>query len=507
MRRGDALRYRFDVLVGGLLLVMTLGACLALRVVQGAEGLSLEAIGRASLLQLVLVFAGLLALLGLALLVRSLVTTPLHRMTSRIDAMRQGGRLVKLPVLGANELQAFAERFNQLVEHIEEQKRRMREHVVELQVTNTELSRLANLKDDFLATISHQFRTPLTTVVEGLELMHDGAMGALPEDVQQLVTVLDENVHRLNHLIEEALDLSLIKSGNRLLDRKPADMGELLRRCHALWQATADPRSIRLVCPTLPSVYMDAEAVREVMDHLLRNALRHAPLKSEVVVEARVRDGIMVDVSVRDHGPGMPPEQLAKLFEPFVHVQTPDAPGSEGSGLGLAICRQVIERHRGRIRAESTPGQGMAVSFEMPIASAQFLLEEAFRCAQEDAQYEQGQFGLLAVTPADAAASPEFVRRAEVELRRNTHRGDRFVWFDERTLVILAVTDQPGLRAMVARLQAVVHRSGLPIALAGALFPLDGDTPERLLRVARQSGRPSQEPHHATMMQEDRAHG
>ncbi len=482
-RRGDALRYRFDALVGGLWLVMMLGACLALRVVQGVEGLSAEAIGRASVLQLILVFVGLLALLGLALLIRGLVTTPLQRMTGQIDAMQQTGRLVKLPIQGANELQLFAEHFNDLVQHIEEQKRRIREHVVELQTANTELSHLANLKDDFLSTISHQFRTPLTAVGEGLDLMRDGTMGPLTDDVQRLVTMVDENVQRLDHLIQEALDLSLIKSGHRLLDRKPGELGELLRRCQALWQATADSRSIRLLCPDLPPVYMDAEAVREVMDHLLRNALRHAPPKSEVAVEVRAGKHA-VEILVRDRGPGIPTDQLQKLFQPFVHVQTPDAPGSEGSGLGLAICRQVIERHRGRIRAESAPGAGMTVTFELPIASAHFLLEEAFRSAQEDAQYEHGQFGLLVVSPVNSAASPEVMRQAEIELRRNTHRGDRFVWFDERTLVILAVTDRPGLIAMANRLKAVVDRAGLSVALRWAVYPAEGKTPEELMGAA-----------------------
>lgn len=498
----ESLRYRFDLLASGLLLVLTLAGCVALRVVQQAEGLTLDAIARASVLQLLLMFGGLLGLLCLALLVRRMVTTPLRHMIEQTSAMAKSGRLVRLPVAGANELRAFAESFNDLVQQVEEQKRRMREHVVELQEVSTELDRLASLKDDFLMTISHQFRTPLTALVEGLELMQDGAMGPMNDEQRSLVHVMDENVSRLDHLIEEALDLSLIKSGRRLLDRKPWDVRPMLQGCVQEWQAAAESRTITLACEALPRVYMDGEAIREVIGHLLRNALRHAPPKSEITVRAQAKDDA-VEISVRDRGPGMAQEHLAKLFEPFVHVQTPDAPGSQGSGLGLAICRQVIDRHRGRIEADSALGQGMTVTFALPIATPNFLLEETFRCAREDAEYETGHVGLLLVTPLSSVTAPiieEALRRAELALRRNTHRGDRFVRVDERTLVILAVADQAGLAAMAGRLRGVVQRTEPDVALATALYPLDGDTAEQLVACARRrASEPQPQEPHATM--------
>jgi anti-sigma regulatory factor (Ser/Thr protein kinase) len=302
---------------------------------------------------------------------------------------------------------------------------------------------------------------------------------------------MGENATKLRQLVDQALDLSMLNSDRRPLKREPGDLVALLRETQASWQAVAQSRTIRLACGELPPVYMDVGAIHDVMDHLLRNALRHTPERSEVLVEVATQDG-MAEVSVRDQGPGLSEEQLARLFQPFVHLQTPDAPGSQGSGLGLAFCRQLIERHRGTIRAESSERLGTRVIFTLPIASVRFLLEEAFRCAQEEAAREHSQFGLLLVTPARSGEGTQpieaVVRRAEQILRRNTHRGDRFVRVDSSAFAIVAVTDGPGLQAMAMRLRHVLDQAQLSVTIGRACFPADGGTVDRLVEVARRGG-------------------
>jgi hypothetical protein len=316
---------------------------------------------------------------------------------------------------------------------------------------------------------------------------------------------MNENASRLTNLIEEILDLSLIKSGQRPLDRAPGDLGALLRQRHADWQLTDRMRTIRLDSGELPPVYMDAVAAGEVLDHLLRNALRHAPADDEILLQARVAPGgDLVEVSVHDRGPGLTPQQMKRLFQPFTHLQTPDAPGSQGSGLGLAFCRQVIERHHGTIRAESAEGQGATFSFTLPVVSPRFMVEEAWRCALEDARDEQEQFGLVLVSTRKASPMPvglahppteagvygepevaaEVMREAEVILRRSTHQGDRFVWFDRQTLGVFAVATRMGLDAMTQRLADVLRRAGLDLAVGSALFPEDGEQLDRIIDAA-----------------------
>lgn len=365
----------------------------------------------------------------------------------------------------------------------------LNEKVAALERANHELQRLAALKEEFLEVINHQLRTPVTAIVECAELIRDGAIGPIATEHQPFVQTLAENATRLARLVEEVLDLSLLKSGRRRLERSPADLATLLARCSMTWQARLHDRVVRLTCGTLPPVYMDTTAIEEVMDHLLRNAARHAPPSGEILIQGRARDG-EVEVSVH-HGGGLPREHLHKLFEPFTHIQDTQAPGLHGSGLGLAFCRQVIERHRGTIRMESREEHGgTTVTFSLPLATPQFLVEEAWALTKEDAEYESGQFGVLLVVPASASDDVATLTRAEQCLRRATYRGDRFVRPDERTVAILGVSDRAGLEAMRARLCGVLRDARCAVRLGVAGYPEDGRTPSDVLEAARQRLQP-----------------
>jgi signal transduction histidine kinase len=431
-----------------------------------------------------LMAAGLLGVLAGFLIAwwrsRVRVMRPLRRVAEQIAALQRSGQLPTLLGEGEEGVAAIAPAFSLLVRQVDEQRWRLGEQIVELERVNAELGELASLKDDFLAAINHQLRTPVTAVLECLELIRDGALGPLTEDQRSFVRTMDHNVMQLANLVEEVLDLSLLKSGQRSLLRQPADLVPVLRQAQASWQAASSSCTIRLACDELPAVYMDAKAIRQVMDHLLRNALRHAPKRSEVLIEAQVRDGL-VEVSVRDQGPGMSAEQVAKLFQPFTHLHRPEAPGSQGAGLGLAFCRQAIEGHRGAIRADSSQGRGSTFTFSLPIASGTFLFEEACRKAQEEAQHGDGRFGLVVAT----AQTQGMTQRVEAVLRRHTARRDQFLRADDLTVVIVAVANEEGLEAMVRRLRGVLSREQLEAQLATAAFPADGETPERLLERAR----------------------
>ncbi len=432
---------------------------------------------RAGWIQLVMI---LLAtgcfLLGVAWL-RRLVTTPLHRMADMIEEMLRTGRLIKLPVGARNELGIVSEGFNRLTVQAEEQKRRLREHIVELQRVNMELDQLAHVKDDFLMTINHQLRTPLTSVVEGIELVREEVGDSLSAGQREIMVTMDDNARRLAQLVDSMLDLQMLQSGRRPLSRRAASVQPVLQRVLATWQPVAEQRIIRLTAGALPEVYADPGAVGEVLDHLLRNALRHGPKGSVVDIQAQV-SGEEVTVTVRDYGPGLTPEQLDKLFQPFVHVHTPDAPGRDGSGLGLAFCRQIVERHRGRIAAEVPPDGGLAVRFTLPVATPGFLFREACEQAQETA--EQGHFGVLLVDTSGPAGE-----RVHQHLRANTHHGDAFVALEDGCLAIVAATDAAGFEAMQRRLRQVLEQAEVSCAMGAAHSARAGAAPEALRAAAQ----------------------
>ncbi|MBI4598506.1 MAG: HAMP domain-containing histidine kinase [Candidatus Omnitrophica bacterium] len=374
---------------------------------------------------------------------------------------------------------------HRLIRQVAQQTRRLREQLEEQEQANQELSELATLKDEFLEIMNHQLRTPVTAMRECIELFRDGVLGSLTQEQGSFVRVLDQNMASLSDLVEEVLDLSLLKSGRRLLQRQPSDLSALLHGCAARWAELAKPTRLIVSADGLPAAYMDPTAIAEVVNHLLRNAIRHAPKGTEVGIHAAAK-GEQVEVAVQDRGAGLSAEQAAKVFEPFSHVHTPDSPGSQGSGLGLAFCKQVIERHHGTITVDSAVGDGTTVTFTVPQAVPQVLLAEACREAQADAEAESGRFGLLLAVPASPEVSPELMRQAEAVIKQRTHRGDWFITFDDGTFAVVAVADPAGCRAMLQRLRGVARQAGAAVRLAGAVFPDDGRTPQALLLAARQ---------------------
>ena len=419
---------------------------------------------------------------------RDRLIRPLRAMVESVDQMRKTRQWKKLPPIPDGELQVVASGFNELVEYVMVQQGRLGEQIGELQQINAELNHLANVKDDFLQTINHQLRTPMTAILEGVQLLKDPESGLLSGEQQSYAVLVHENALRLKELLEEMLDLSMLKSGRRLLHRRVDDLAACLQVVCTAWHERSGQAAIQLKQHSLPKVYMDVRSIEEVLHHLLRNAVRHAPAETTVIVHAEATQD-MVSVSVNNQGSLLSADQIKRLFEPFVHLHTPEAPGSQGSGLGLAFCKQVIERHGGSIHVESKEGLGTTVSIKLPVASPQFLLVDACRMAKEEAEVEGGTYGICLVAPAASAFAnrhtANMLGEAEQLLRKNTHRGDRFVEIDEKSFAIVAVCDDVGLLMMIRRLRGVLEKSRLPVKIGGALFPLDADQPERLLEVAR----------------------
>ncbi|MBI3996080.1 MAG: hypothetical protein HY352_00320 [Candidatus Omnitrophica bacterium] len=456
------------------------------------ESRSLTQVVQMSQVQLAVMGVGILVFLAAVFFLRRALTIPLHRMADGIEAMRQTGRLMKLPVMQTNELGVVAAAFNQLAAEVEEHKQRLREHIVELQRTNTELDQLANLKDDFLTTVNHQLRTPLTAIMGSAELLVEGVSGYVTQDQHVLLKTVHANAVHLNHLIKEVLELSLLTSGRRPLHREPGDLEGVLRQADTRWRAATRAQSLHTTCPALPKVYMDTEAIGEVMDHLLHNAIRHTPDHGTITVHAQATSHA-VRISVTDQGPGLSPQQLDRLFQPFGHVHTPDSPGSQGGGLGLAFCKQIIQRHYGTIEAASREGQGTTVTFTLPIVSATFLFEEACRAVHDEATHDHCTMAALLVTPMSREqgaprVGESLLHQAQTVMRRSTHKGDRFVWIDDDAFVIVAATDQLGLQALMKRLTGIMEAQHLQICMRAALMSPEGQTPEQLLASVRARG-------------------
>ena len=227
------------------------------------------------------------------------------------------------------------------------------------------LEELERLRAEFLATVSHELRAPLSSIKGSAATLLDPSASLGTSETRQFHRIIDSQADRMRELISDLLDAARIETGTLSVSPEPTDVAVLVEEARNTFQSGGDSNSLRVgLAPGLPWVMADRRRIVQVLNNLLANAARHSPQSSPVHVGA-ARDGTHVAVSVADAGEGVPEERLPHLFKTF------SGPGGDasGSGLGLAICKGIVEAHGGRIRAESDgPGLGARFTFTIPAA-------------------------------------------------------------------------------------------------------------------------------------------
>jgi NtrC-family two-component system sensor histidine kinase KinB len=233
----------------------------------------------------------------------------------------------------------------------------------------TKLKKLNRLKSEFVATASHELKTPLTSIGMSVRLLNDRHGDDLEERDRELLEAAIKDVERLRALVDDLLDLSKIESGRMEMDREAVPVSLLCEKAAEALQAQADDKgvSFRVNLPEeFPEVKADPNKVTWVLNNLLSNALRYSEPGDQVRVSGEAVGG-SVHVSVEDEGAGIPYEYQSKIFDKFVQVDGQQTAG--GTGLGLAISQEIIHAHGGRIWVDSTPGEGSTFTFTLPVAS------------------------------------------------------------------------------------------------------------------------------------------
>lgn len=241
----------------------------------------------------------------------------------------------------------------------------------EEQTRADELAKANQLKDQFLSIASHELKTPITTI-RGLaqitlrRLSKQSELSPEQEGIRITLQKIDEQTNRLNTLIEDLLDLSSIRAGKIHLQLKRCDLGEVC--CGVIEdQRLLTGRMIDLELPPEPvTLKADSDRLSQVVTNLVSNAIKYSPEDSSVQVRVGKRDKLAV-IEVHDAGPGIPKEEQTRIFETFYRAPKAQASSKNGWGLGLAICKDIVERHGGRIWCESTPGEGSTFVVELPL--------------------------------------------------------------------------------------------------------------------------------------------
>jgi signal transduction histidine kinase len=269
----------------------------------------------------------------------------------------------------ATELSLALER-QQLIAGEQEAARRLAEQ-------NERLRELDRMKDQFVSSVSHELRSPLTSIVGYLELLLDGEVGELDEEQRRFLEVVDRNCNRLTTLVDDILFIARVDAGRLSLDLQPVDLGELAAAAveSAGPVARREGVDLRLDAePGMPPVVADATRMTQLLDNLISNAVKFTPRGGTVTVAVAKRDDF-AHLEVRDTGVGIPREELDRLFDRFFRAST--AAVASGTGLGLSIVKSIVGAHRGTISVESEVGAGTTVVVDLPLRARPMAAAEA----------------------------------------------------------------------------------------------------------------------------------
>lgn len=230
----------------------------------------------------------------------------------------------------------------------------------------TDLRRLEAVRRDFVANVSHELKTPLTSIAGYAETLMDPSIDA--ETRQRFLATVVSNAHRMQRLVDDLLDLSRIESGHWTPRMQRVGLDPLITEAWEVFRDRARARRVdleRVIAPDASHLDVDPDAFRQILSNLFDNALRYVSVGGRIICRSkRVNDGVAV--SVEDDGGGIASEHLPRIFERFYRVDPGRSREEGGTGLGLAIVRHMIEAHGGRVDAESELQRGMTVRCWFP---------------------------------------------------------------------------------------------------------------------------------------------
>lgn len=307
-----------------------------------------------------LVAAGLIAgLTGALLLFSGLISSmrrPLEELVDAAGQLAAGDRSVRVRVGGLSETATLGAAFNEMAR--------------ELEIEEGRRDELDRLKDDFVLTASHELRSPLTSVQGFAELLMLERDSLTPKQVETVEVILD-NCRHLVRLLNDLLDLARSDAGRLAIRPQPTEVAPLIEDVVRTMRAQTEAASQTLgedVPPGLPLINVEPARIRQILVNLITNAHEYSPEGASIEVSARAL-GAEVEISVSDNGPGIPADQVERIFERFTRGDAGLTQRVGGTGLGLAISKSLVEAHGGSIAVESTPGVGSIFRILLPIAT------------------------------------------------------------------------------------------------------------------------------------------
>jgi len=256
---------------------------------------------------------------------------------------------------GRDEMAALVASFNEMA--------------AQLQESDEKQGELERLRRDLIAWVSHDLRTPLTSIRAILEALADGVVED-PETVQRYLKTAQRDIRSLSILIDDLFEMAQMDAGGLQLERTPGSIADLISDTIESFSEIAKQQGVSLIgsaAQDIEPVQIDVRRMGRVLSNLVGNALRHTPSGGQVsICAARTDQGVQIEVE--DTGEGIEPEELPHVFDRFYRVEKSRSRATGGAGLGLAIARGIVEAHGGEITVESTVGKGTRFRLLIPIS-------------------------------------------------------------------------------------------------------------------------------------------
>jgi len=313
------------------------------RMIAATRERSERVLGITLALGLAMVLFGVFAGYGLS----RLLTRPVRRLQRATEDVALGIFDRKIPIYAQDEIGDLGIAFNRMAE---------------------KLQALDELRDEFVAYVSHELKTPLTSLKEAGALLRDEVAGPITERKRKLLHIIGEDGDKLERLIAEMLDLSRMEAGMMSFSLEPGPFADIARQALDEMAPVAEQRrvSLRLIPGVEVGVNVDPSRIRQVLTNLISNAIKFSPQDSEVTLFwKREAEGIVCTVT--DVGPGIPEDARRVIFEKFQQLAPSALSGMRGTGLGLPIARRIVEAHGGRLWVTCPHEKGSSFHFSLPL--------------------------------------------------------------------------------------------------------------------------------------------
>lgn len=366
----------------------------------------------------------------------------------------------------------------------------------ELEKVNEDLSRLNQLKSNFVSTASHELRTPLSIIRETSSLILEEEIGPLNEKQKMFLNNVKNQADRLLRTVTDLLDLGKIEAGKLELHKRFVDVGEWANRVIDFFQIHAREKKIQLTAeipPALGEIYMDEDKMIQVLTNLLGNAMKFTPEGGKITISIFDKND-KIEVRVTDTGVGIAPEDIGKIFERYQQAEHQESVYlQKGTGLGLAITKEIVEMHKGEVGVESRPKAGSAFWFVLPRLTSDQAAMEIFDKEIQTSKQTQQFMTLCLIRQTgtkDEASSQAILEELTLRLGMVLRKGkDQALRYQSFVAILMRETDAGGAKAAQERIEALLKECaknsekfrGVVFSTAIATYPNHGSQTEELL--------------------------